>query len=35
MNGKKICGIVGFPLNKPRSISIWKKFFKKKKLMLQ
>lgn len=32
MNGKKICGIVGFPLNKPRSISIWKKFFKKKKV---
>ena len=26
------CGIIGFPLKKPRSIKIWKKFFKKKKI---
>ena len=23
------CGIVGYPLTKPRSIQIWKKFFRK------
>ena len=27
-----ICGIVGFPLKNPRSIPIWKSFFKKKKI---
>ena len=26
------CGIIGFPLKKPRSIKIWKKFFKKKRI---
>ena len=26
---KKICGIVGYPLKKPRSVPIWKNFFKK------
>tara|TARA_B100001057_G_scaffold499952_1_gene612685 strand:- start:904 stop:1668 length:765 start_codon:yes stop_codon:yes gene_type:complete len=26
------CGIIGFPLKKPRSIKIWKKFFLKKKI---
>tara|TARA_B100000029_G_scaffold478467_1_gene524570 strand:+ start:255 stop:1043 length:789 start_codon:yes stop_codon:yes gene_type:complete len=30
---KYICGIVGHPLKKPRSIPIWKKFFKKKKIL--
>ena len=29
---KLICGIVGYPLKKPRSISIWKKYFKRKKI---
>ena len=29
---KLICGIIGFPLNKPRSIPIWKNFFKKKNI---
>ncbi len=29
---KLICGIVGYPLKKPRSIPIWKKYFKKKKI---
>ena len=24
----KICGIVGYPLKKPRSIKIWKKYFR-------
>ena len=28
----KICGIVGFPLKNPRSIPIWKKYFKKNKI---
>lgn len=34
-NLKKIifkCGIVGFPLKKPRSVSIWNKYFKEKKI---
>ena len=26
---KYICGIIGFPLKKPRSIQLWKSFFKK------
>ena len=25
------CHIIGFPLNKPRSVKIWRNFFKKKK----
>ena len=29
---KKICGIVGFPLKKPRSIPIWKKFIKENQI---
>ena len=29
---KHICGIVGFPLKKPRSIEIWSRFFKRKKI---
>lgn len=29
---KKICGILGFPLKKPRSIPIWKKFIKENKI---
>ena len=28
-----ICGIVGYPLKKPRSIPIWKNFFKKNKIL--
>jgi shikimate dehydrogenase len=28
----KICFIVGYPLNKPRSVSIWRNYFKKKKI---
>jgi shikimate dehydrogenase len=28
----KICFIVGYPLNNPRSVSIWRDFFKKKKI---
>jgi len=26
------CFIIGYPLNKPRSVSLWRSFFKKKKL---
>ena len=26
------CGIIGYPLKNPRSIKIWKKYFKKKKI---
>ena len=26
------CGIIGYPLKKPRSISLWKKYFTKKKI---
>lgn len=32
MNDKQHCGIIGFPLNNPRSIPIWKKYFKKNKI---
>ena len=31
-NNKYLCGIVGYPLTKPRSIEIWNKYFKKKKI---
>ena len=31
-NKKFTCGIIGYPLKKPRSIPIWKKFFKKKNI---
>ena len=29
---KYLCGIIGHPLNKPRSIPIWRTYFKKKKI---
>ena len=29
---KLSCGIIGYPLNKPRSIPIWKKYIKKHKI---
>tara|TARA_B100001093_G_scaffold495600_1_gene540268 strand:- start:81 stop:905 length:825 start_codon:yes stop_codon:yes gene_type:complete len=29
---KYLCGIIGYPLNKPRSIPIWQKYFKKKNI---
>ena len=29
---KYLCGIIGYPLNKPRSIPIWRAYFKKKKI---
>ena len=33
MNKQKyICGILGYPLHKPRSIKIWKKYFNKNKI---
>ena len=32
MNSKQICGIIGFPLNKPRSIPIWREYIKKYKI---
>tara|TARA_B100000035_G_scaffold309864_1_gene316717 strand:+ start:1075 stop:1329 length:255 start_codon:yes stop_codon:yes gene_type:complete len=36
LNQKKyLCGIIGYPLNKPRSIPIWQKFFKKKNINAQ
>ena len=27
------CFIIGYPLNKPRSVVLWKSFFKKKKTL--
>ena len=36
LNQKKyLCGIIGYPLNKPRSIPIWKNFLKKKNINAQ
>jgi len=32
MKSKQICGIIGFPLNKPRSIPIWRAYIKKYKI---
>ena len=32
MKSYKICGIIGYPLKKPRSIPIWKNYFKKNKI---
>ena len=32
---KNLCGIIGYPLNKPRSIPIWKEYFKKKRINAQ
>ena len=29
---KYLCGIIGYPLNKPRSIPIWRTYLKKKKI---
>ena len=29
------CSIIGHPLKNPRSIKIWKKFFKKKKFRIK
>ena len=31
-NNKYLCGIVGHPLTKPRSVEIWGKYFKRKKI---
>ena len=28
------CKIIGYPLNKPRSVVLWRKYFKKKKLKI-
>ena len=28
-------GIIGYPLNKPRSVSIWRKYFKKNNIKAQ
>ena len=29
---KYLCGIIGYPLNKPRSIPIWRTYLKKKEI---
>ena len=29
------CSIIGYPLSKPRSVKIWKNFFKKKRINIQ
>ncbi len=31
-NNNYLCGIIGYPLKKPRSIKIWKKYFQTKKI---